>query len=244
MLPGALQAFWELAENTNAAWLYGSYQVVDNDYKIIDEFHPDLAGNVSALLLAGEAIPFQASLLRAKEFYRAGEFDVYFTAAQDRDLGRRISLLGEVAKTPALITQIRVGQIKSSTNWARLPEFDREGREKVLNQPGVFARLWDLSNRSGYLHGRVSRAYLASAVWNLKHKNIFTSFSRLVSLGIFGIPFVFSPEFWEGLRSHVQPLGEIRQTDVPKGNFLFPVAIGIATFSILLLSKLHKRRTK
>jgi glycosyltransferase involved in cell wall biosynthesis len=244
MLPGALQAFWELAGVTNAVWLYGSYQVVDNDGNLIDEFHPDLTGNVSAYLIAGEGIPFQASLLRTTGFYSAGEFDVYFSVGtQDRDLARRVSLLGDVAKTPALITQIRVGRARSSTNWSILPKLDRMGREKAFSQPGVFARLWDSAEGSNYLHGRVSRAYLASSVWNLKRKNILIALSRLVSLAAFALPYVLSSEFWLGIRDRVQPLGEIRRIAAPSGNKLIPIAIVIGAVSILIppIMLLYKR---
>ena len=212
MMPGALKAFWELSQRSEVAWLYGKYQIVNNDFKVIDEFAPDLTGNISAYLIAGEAIPFQTSILRVSDFYLAGEFDVYFTGAQDRDLGRRLSLIGEVAKTSALITQIRVGQINSSTDWSKLPEFDRLGREKALNQPGAINRLWDSARGNPYLHGRVSRALLASGWWNLKHKNIFTLLSRIVSFIICSLPYIFSSEFWEGLRYYLGKLNGINQS--------------------------------
>lgn len=236
MLPSALQAFWELAQTTDAAWLYGSYQTADNDGNLIREFHPDLIGNIFAILITGEAIPFQASLLRPKEFYAAGEFDVYFTSTQDRDLGRRIALLGNVAKTPAIITQIRVGEGGSSTIWSTTAEFDRLGREKAFNQPGAFTRLWDSAKASGYLHGRVCRAYLASAVWNLKRKNILRGVSRLVSMVAFGAPYILSSEFWGGIRTRLQPLGELKKTTaIPTGNHLIPIAIVITAMSLLIL---------
>ena len=63
LLPGALEVFWELDQVSDDVWLYGSYQTVDNDGKIIDEFHPGLTGNIFAFLMAGESIPFQLSLI-------------------------------------------------------------------------------------------------------------------------------------------------------------------------------------
>jgi hypothetical protein len=235
MLPGAMQAFWKLARQVDAGWLYGSYQIVNNDGILLEEFHPDITGNISAYLVAGEGIPLQASLLRAKDFYAAGEFDVYFTGAQDRDLGRRIALISCVAKTEALITQIRVGPIRSSTVWSTLPEFDRFGREKAFDQPGALFRLQDSAEGSGYLHGRVTRSYLASAVWNIKHKNILKAISRLLSMSALALPYVLSPEFWRGMRSTVQPLGVYRQTATPRGNELIPIAISIAIVSVPIL---------
>ena len=132
MLPGAMQEFWELSRKTDAQWLFGSYQTVDNDGGLVAEFHPDIAGNISAWLAVGEAIPLQTSLFHIDAFYGGGEFDVYYTAAQDRDLERRISMCYQVANTQKLLSQIRVGQEKSSTNWSKVREFDRQSREKAL----------------------------------------------------------------------------------------------------------------
>jgi len=61
LLPGALEAFWRLDKEANdASWLYGSYQTVDNDGNLIEEFHPGITGNIFALLVAGEGIPFNS----------------------------------------------------------------------------------------------------------------------------------------------------------------------------------------
>ena len=234
MLPGAMQAFGELAQASDAAWLYGNYQIADNDGKLLEIFHPNMAGNISAFLIAGEGIPLQASLIRPKEFYRAGEFDPYFTGAQDRDLGRRLSLVAEVAKTEAVITQIRVGQMGSTTLWEMLPFFDRLGREKALNRPGAFSRLWASAKGSGFLHGRVSRAYLASAAWNIEHRRFIDAADRLISMTLFGALFVLSPEFWAGLRTRVQRLGELKRGKAPSGNYLFPMALVIFAMTVLL----------
>jgi glycosyltransferase involved in cell wall biosynthesis len=235
MLPGALKIFWDLAQNTNAGWLYGGYQLVDNDGKVFEEFRPDLAGNISAYLVAGEGIPFQVSLLRFDAFYDAGEFDPYFTGAQDRDLGRRIALKYQVANTTELVAQIRVGQVRSSTVWSSLPEFDRLGREKAFDQPKSFHSLWESAKRSAYLHGRVSRAYLASAVWNLKRWNFFRFINRLIAMGAFGLPYILSSEFWKGVRTRIQPLGKIKQDAEPSGNILIPVTIVLILILVWML---------
>ncbi len=155
MLPGALQEFWELSQKTDAGWLFGSYRTVDNDGRLVAEFHPDIAGNISAWLVVGEGIPLQVSFFQAKAFYGAGEFDVYFTGAQDRDLGRRLSLRYKVANTQRLVAQIRVGQEKSSTDWSKLRGFDRWGREKALEEPNAFQSIWDSARGNSNLHGRV-----------------------------------------------------------------------------------------
>ncbi|WKZ47772.1 MAG: glycosyltransferase family A protein [Anaerolineales bacterium] len=207
MLPGALSEFWELSQKTDARWLFGGYQTVDNDGQIVAEFRPNLAGNISAWLIAGEGIPLQASMFRTDVFYEAGEFDVFFTGAQDRDLERRISMRCNVCNTPFWVAQIRVGQERSSTDWSRLREFDRWGREKAFDQLNSFQSIWDSAQGKSHLHGRVCRAYLASAVWNLTRKFFSKFFSRLFLCGVFGIPYIFSPAFWNGVCTRIPRLG-------------------------------------
>ena len=166
ILPGALEAFWRLDQTVKADWLYGSYQTVDNQGKIIEEFHPRLAGNIFALLVAGEAIPLQASLVNRDKVRAAGCFDASLTGCEDRDLGRRIALTNTIAYSPSVVARIRIGEQGSTTNWAMIPESDRIGREKALSAQGAFARL-SASATSTFWQGRVSRAYVASMVWNL-----------------------------------------------------------------------------
>jgi glycosyltransferase involved in cell wall biosynthesis len=204
LLPGALKAFWSLAQgNPEAIWLYGSYQTVDNFGNLIDEFHPGLKGNIFAQLISGEAIPFQASLLRARCFYEAGAFDPTLTEAEDRDLGRRMAARGDVAWTPAIVAKIRIGEQGSTTNWQSLAESDRRGREKALNVSGCIMRLWS-SRLSSYWHGRVSRAYIASAVWNLNRWKMCVAARRAATGLIMANWRIASPAFWKGLRTKIQ----------------------------------------
>jgi len=199
LLPGAMDAFWALDQVSDDIWLYGSYQTVDNEGKIVDEFHPGITGNVFALLVAGESIPFQVSLIEAEAFFRAGAFDPTTTGVEDRDVGRRLALIGEVDFTDYLVAQIRIGEGGSSTDWSRIAEDDRWGREKALSDSNAFTRL-RASTNSSYWHGRVSRAYIASAVWNLKRRKILTAISRSF-IGLFfigGHP--LKQDFWKGLK--------------------------------------------
>jgi glycosyltransferase involved in cell wall biosynthesis len=202
-LPGALDAFWDLDQSSDAVWLYGSYQSVDNEGHLINEFHPDVSGNVFALLVAGESIPFQASLLQTERFFAVGAYDPQITGVEDRDLGRRMALSGTVARASAVVAQIRVGEQGSTTDWSTLAEGDRWGREKALSELGAFARL-RASATSSYLHGRVSRAYFASMGWNLRRRNMFTAASRLTSGVVFAGCHLLSTEFWRGLRTRIR----------------------------------------
>jgi hypothetical protein len=205
LLPGALDTFWALDQASDAVWLYGSYQTVDNAGTLIEEFHPGITGNIFALLVAGEGIPFQVSLLQAKQFYAVGGFDPHptITGVEDRDLGRRMALTGSVAYTPAIVAKIRIGEQGSTTNWTTLAESDRRGREKVLGAQNAFARLRTSAN-SSYWRGRVSRAYFASMVWNLQRTNIFTAVSRATAGLAFAGVHTLSADFWRGLRTKIK----------------------------------------
>ena len=203
LLPGALQVFWNLGcEHPNAAWLYGSYQTVDNEGNLIFEFHPQIQNNIFPLLVSGEAIPFQTSLVQTKYFYAVGGFDPTITGVEDRDLGRRIAFRGTVAYAPTVVAKIRIGERGSTTNWNILAEDDRWGREKALSMQGAFTRLWTAAV-SSYWHGRVSRAYVASMVWNLQRKHIFIATGRALAALVFAHWHIFTPGFWKGLRTKI-----------------------------------------
>jgi glycosyltransferase involved in cell wall biosynthesis len=204
LLPGALDAFWTLAQqNSDAIWLYGSYQTVNNDGGLVSEFHPGIYGNLFAMLISGESIPLQVSLIQAKSFFTAGAFDPTITGVEDRDLGRRLALIGDIAYSPHLVAKIRIGQVGSTTDWARLAEDDRWGREKALSCRNALARL-RATPLSSYWHGRLSRAYYASAVWNLKRKNLLTVLSRIATgLAIAG-HHPINLSFWQGMKDRIR----------------------------------------
>ena len=206
LLPGALMAFWELSQIAkNASWLNGSWQTVDNDGKLINEFHPNLNGNIFALLVSGEGLPLQASLIKAVEFFRIGGYDPspILTGVEDRDMGRRLALAGAIAYTPAVVAQIRIGEAGSTTNWAAIAEGDRWGREKSLQAQSSFSRLI-ASAQSSYWRGRVSRAYFASMLWNMGRRNVLVGASRFVSALAMSSLHIFAAAYWRGLRTKIQ----------------------------------------
>jgi glycosyltransferase involved in cell wall biosynthesis len=209
LLPGALRAFWELDQHRgNAIWLNGSYQSVDNDGNVIENIHPENNGNNFALLVSGEGIPLQASLLDSQYFFKAGCFDPKITGVEDRDLGRRLAMIGDIRHTSTFVAQIRIGIVGSTTNWSIIAEGDRSSRENAFNLKGSFSRLWASAKtcswhgqiKRSYWHGRVCRSYFASMAWNLKHRNWLLALSR----GIAGLAFmnwwIFSRDFWRGMR--------------------------------------------
>lgn len=202
LLPGALSALWELSQqNQDAAWLYGSYQTVDNNGALVSVWHPRLMGHIFPHLVAGESIPFQASLLLSSHFFAVGMFDPHpaILGVEDRDVGRRMAFSGRIAYQPTIVAQIRIGEQSSTTNWRTIAESDRWGREKALRLEGATTCLRQ-SARSPYWRGRVFHAYLASASWNLKRRAGFTAASRLTAALSFLWPACFSGDFWSGVR--------------------------------------------
>lgn len=206
LLPGALDAFWGLAQTEpNADWLHGGWRSVDNNATPIKEFKPRLNGNIFGLLVCGESLPLQASLLKADSFFHVGAFDPnpVLTGVEDRDICRRLALYGIITHTSTIVTQIRIGEMGSSTNWKVIAQGDQWGREKVLGDRNAFKRLRPYM-RNSFWRGRISRAYFASTVWNLKHSNLLLATSRfMMGMGITGFHLIFS-KYWQGLRTQVK----------------------------------------
>jgi glycosyltransferase involved in cell wall biosynthesis len=209
LLPGALRAFWELDQRKkDAIWLNGSYQSVDNEGNVIEDLHPENNGNNFALLVSGEGIPLQASLLDSRYFFQVGCFDPKITGVEDRDLGRRLVMVGDICHTHTFVAQIRIGIVGSTTNWSIIAEGDRRSRENALNLKGSFWRLWASAKtcswhgqvKRSYWHGRVCRSYFASMGWNMKQGNWLLALSRAIS----GVAFmnwrIFSQDFWYGMK--------------------------------------------
>lgn len=200
LLPGALETFAELIAARRADWYYGGYDTIDDEGRIVAEYRPEPEGNVFPLLIAGEGIPLQASLLDADAFFAAGGFDPRFTTTEDRDLGRRMALRGDVARTPLLVARIRIGEVGSSTRgeWERKPIIDRLGREKALSEVGAFQRLTS-ANPAPFWRGRVARNYVGSAAWNLRRNRFSLAVSRMLCGIAIGLPAALNTEFWRGL---------------------------------------------
>ncbi|MEZ5317438.1 MAG: glycosyltransferase [Vicinamibacterales bacterium] len=201
LLPGALAALWALhLARPDAAWLYGGYRNVDNDGAWVAEFRPELDGDILAPLVAGEGIPFQGSLLRATSFADVGGFDPAQVGTEDRDVGRALSMACLAAHTPALVAVIRVGQVGSTTDWSRLAELDRQGREKILRRTGAGRRLRS-SAVTPYWRGRLVRAYAGSVLWNLRRQAWPEAMARLAGAVESAMtPRLWRRGFWRGLR--------------------------------------------
>lgn len=203
LTPGAIQHLWELAQQSQAHWLYGSSQLVDRSAKPIIQLHHGMQGNCFVQVMSGEWIPLQSSLILAEAFFAVGGFTPLVFATQDVDLCRRILLHGDLAGTPEIVACIGMGSEGSSTDHARGPQYSRWAREKILNEPGVFSRLYASAN-SSHWKGRFVRIYLTSILWNLRHRRALTAASRaLYSLAGFATvgTDIFRVDFWRALTS-------------------------------------------
>ncbi len=202
ILPGAMLAFWECTQRSNAVWFFGGWQTVDNNGNAVAEFFPELRGNIFPLLVSGEGLPLQASLIRSESFFAAGAFDPTLVGGEDRDLGRRLMLLGDIEYIPRMVARIRIGERGSTTDWTLLAEEDRLGREKALSASRAFQRLQS-PRFSSYWHGRVSRAYFASSVWNIRRRKFLTALGRMIMGVYFSGVHLFRRSYWQGLREKI-----------------------------------------
>jgi glycosyltransferase involved in cell wall biosynthesis len=206
LLPGSLQAFWEVSQREpQADWLYGWWMSVDNNGNQVEIFTPELSGNIFHLLVCGESLPLQSSLVKADSFFSVGAFDTdpLIIGVEDRDMGRRLALYSDVAHVKAIVAQVRAGEVGSTTNWKAIASGDQWGREKALQKSQTFERLRK-SPMDSFWRGRVSRAYFASGVWNLKRRHLLMALSRFVmGVAITGFYFFHLP-YWVGLRTKVK----------------------------------------
>jgi glycosyltransferase involved in cell wall biosynthesis len=217
LLPGALGNFWILAgTNGEAVWLYGGAQFVDSKGELL-MMNPQfpkansailnlgLDGNCFIQVLAGAWIPLQASLIKPEIFFSLGGFRTSLSSTQDLDLCSRIALLGDFANTSAIVANILRGTSwRSVTNYNDGPEHVRWWRNRILSEPGAFARMRSSAD-SSYWHGRILHAYLSTVIYNLRRRDLFTAAGRatfgLASLVLAGWH-VFSPSFWQAIKTH------------------------------------------
>lgn len=206
--PGAMQHFWELSIQTDAAWLYGSSQLVDRQGRSLIQLHHRLQGNCFLQAMAGEWIPLQASLIENRAFFNVGGFNPLLSGPEDIDLLRRIGLHYNLAGTAKVVANITMGEVGSTTDYVRHPEISRWAREQILDEKGVFHRLQssitpnlDRKDRARW-HGRILRLYLTSAIWNLKHHRLWSAIDRS-AFALAGIAYagshLASSHFWRSL---------------------------------------------
>lgn len=206
ILPGALEAFWNLANRyPNAVWLYGGIRIVDERTKVLAEINSQLSGNCFAHIMGGAWAPIQASLIKSRAFLEIGWFSPFICGTEDEDLCRRTSYYGEFANTSNVVACLFRGQTwNTSTNYLRAPEDTKYSRDLILSQPGVLRRL-SASADSGYVWGRVLRIYMSTISWNLKKKKLFTALSRLLhslAILVLSMKHILSRDYWRGISAH------------------------------------------
>lgn len=205
LLPGALESFWELCQNNkDGVWFYGGTQIYDRDDQPVIKLIHHLAPNCFLQTMAGEWIPLQSSLIEHSRFHQVGGFNPLIPGAEDIDLARRMSLRFDFDGTSDLVAGVGLGAVNSTTNQSRARLDGREARELILNESGVFKRLWKAAHNE-FWRGRIVRLYLTSAVWNLSHQKFFTAASRLtyglVATSKTVLTSMLSREFWSAILS-------------------------------------------
>lgn len=208
MLNDAFKAFWDLANRSDAAWLYGGYQLVDSEDRLLEDCHPDESGNCFVRFMSGEWLPLQASFIRTDAFFTVGGFaslTLLLGGDEDVDLSRQISSKYTIAGTHQQVAAIRVGLEGSTTDYANLHRQSLVSREKALDLPGAATRMWDsaASRNQGtdYWFGRIIWIYLVSVYWNLQHRRLFTALSRFAYFALSLLRSganILSPRFWRG----------------------------------------------
>jgi glycosyltransferase involved in cell wall biosynthesis len=209
LLPGALEAYWQLAnQHPQAVWLYGGIRIVNEKGETLGEINSGLSGNCFAQIIGGAWAPLQSSLLRAQTFFRLGGFNPEICGTEDEDLCRRFAFSGDFANTPVMISCLLRGPSWStSTNYLRAPQDTRFSRDKVIAENGSFRRLFS-AQKSGYWYGRICRVYISTMNWNIRQRRIFTALSR----GVFGAAAfirsgfrILRRDFWKGFRADHVP---------------------------------------
>jgi glycosyltransferase involved in cell wall biosynthesis len=218
MMPGAFDTLLGIAEISTAGWVYGAFRLVDDQGTLVTEINPEVIGNCSIQLMAWESLPLQASLILSEAFFQVDEFASLPSlggGSEDVHLSRKISLFYDMARTEKIVASIRIGDIRSSTNYITMYDQNRRSREKTIEMPGAFHRLIASAKSSptcsNYWFGKVIYYYLASMIWNLQKNRFFTSASRgthlLTGFTLAG-PRLFSPNFWHGVtRKHYPHMG-------------------------------------
>lgn len=206
LLPGALKTLVGLAEASGNFWICGGYNLVDDEGNFISTVQPQIKGNIFALLVAGECLPFAASLIDREAFLRVGGLDSQITGISDIVLESQIALLSDFESVDEIVATVRLAGGKGTThNWTNRTKQDyRSMREKALNSDGALIRMKESVQGDVILRGRACRSYLFSAALNILDGHFGVAARRLISLITLTSYYFVFPDFWHGLffRSH------------------------------------------
>lgn len=206
VLPGAFAALLDVArQRPDAAEVYGAYEVRDVTDGTSTVITPELPDDSSAIFLAGEGLPPQATWVRRDAFFASGGFDPLVVPAEDADLYRRIGFLGPVAGTRFVVSVAHVNAPATSTSdYSRHQRVFHAGLEKSLHLPGVLGRIAQTTGGAPYWRGRCAREYVASAARNARARRFGTAWSRLSASGRLAVTHLHAPAFWHGVRRRPQ----------------------------------------
>ena len=199
LLPGGLMALLSAAESSGCCWIYGGLERVDNDAHFISVDHPEVTGNILALLVAGDCLHLGPALIDRGAFLRACGFDPRLSVGEDYDLECRLALAGNFGRVDRKVAVVRVGREGSTTSWDEVTREYRLVREKILSEPGVVPRLLDSFQRYPRARARVCRAYVASFVLNLKARRLLVALSRFVSGLRLAAAYPVLPSYWRDM---------------------------------------------
>ena len=203
LVSDAYQHLWELSQSSHAKWLYGMTQLVDRQHRPLLQLRHNLRGNRFVQAMSGEWIPLQASWIERETFLQIGGFNPLLAGPEDIDLLRRLLLEEEIAETPNLVAYVVMAGEGSTTDYARHPQSSRWARETILETSGAYARMVQSAVNS-FWHGRISRVYLTSAMWNLQHWRPFTALGRMLFFTVatlHGGTSLFTKDFWQAVMS-------------------------------------------
>lgn len=200
LLPGGLPTLLKVAEISGCSRVYGGYQIVNPATGVTQVISPHIRGDILAYLVAGETMPWGASLLQRQLFYQLDGFDTTLSVREDYDLECRAALHGEVACTQKVVACFRVGTSVSTTDWSRLAYVTHRIRERVFLSPHALPRIlagareapYCYVRQAPYLYEKLGRAYLGALLFGLSQK-------RLDLIRLHYAQFLFTCLFYSGL---------------------------------------------
>lgn len=200
ILPNSFRELLIVARGSNASIVYGATRVVDRDGKLLAEHHIGVDGNALVHVVCGELLPLLSNLFDSKSFFMVGGFDSRFVGAEDWDIGRRVALLGEVVNTNFPVACLVRDQENTTTDYSRARVFNKVSADLILDEKGSFSRML-ASAKDHYWRGKMARAYLRGAAWNLKHRKFLKAGNRAAkaTVIVFSASHVFSLAFWKSV---------------------------------------------
>jgi hypothetical protein len=200
LLPNALKTLLDVAERSSCDWVYGAYNLLDDDGGLISLIQPQIKGNVLVLLVSGECLHYASSLIARDAFLRVGGLDPNIPIRSDLDLQCRVALFSDFDGTTEVVAGVRKSGGKESTfDWSRISKDHRKLREKALDGPQAFSRMQDSVHACVVLRGRACRTYLFSGVLNALDGRFSVAAGRFLGALRLAGPGPIKPRFWRGL---------------------------------------------